>query len=466
MANVTVIGAQWGDEGKGKIVDWLSNRADVVVRFQGGHNAGHTLVGNKTYKLSLLPSGVVQGKLSIIGNGVVVDPWRCWPRSSGRRQGLTITPDLLVLADNAVLILPLHRDLDGARGRQRQKIGTTGAASARPMRTRSAAAPSASRDLADPEACCRQDRAPAGPSQRLCAAAWACRSRSGGAAGALLEDRAQDPALRLGAGLARSAGRGVKAAPASGCCSRARRRAAGRRPRHLSLRHLVQHRGGPGGGGLGPRAALGRLCAGHRQGLHHPRGRRPLPHRAERRDRRSGWASAARNSAPTPAASAAAAGSTRCWCARRCHQRHRRHRPDQAGRAGRLEELKVCVGYEIGGKVLDYLPAGCATAGAPSRSMRAGRLERDHPGRAQLARPAGQCDQICAPDRGADRRAGGAAVHQPRARRHHPDARPVLLYISTLFVGASAYVLAQHIVRLLIAMIWGRVPAPHAAEAH
>jgi adenylosuccinate synthase len=129
MANVTVIGAQWGDEGKGKLVDWLSNRADVVVRFQGGHNAGHTLVvGNQVYKLSLLPSGVVQGKLSVIGNGVVVDPWHLLEEIEKLRgQGVAITPELLILADNACLILPLHRDLDQAReAAATQKIGTTG----------------------------------------------------------------------------------------------------------------------------------------------------------------------------------------------------------------------------------------------------------------------------------------------------------------------------------------------------
>ncbi len=130
MANVTVVGAQWGDEGKGKIVDWLSNRADVVVRFQGGHNAGHTLVvGNVTYKLSLLPSGVVQGKKSIIGNGVVVDPWAFLDEIARiGAQGVVIGPELLALADNAVLILPLHRDLDQAREAQAGtgKIGTTG----------------------------------------------------------------------------------------------------------------------------------------------------------------------------------------------------------------------------------------------------------------------------------------------------------------------------------------------------
>ena len=131
MANVAVIGSQWGDEGKGKIVDWLSERADVVVRFQGGHNAGHTLViGNQTYKLSLLPSGIVRsGKLSVIGNGVVVDPWALLKEiDTLRGQGVSVTPDNLALAENAALILPLHAKLDHLREEARgaAKIGTTG----------------------------------------------------------------------------------------------------------------------------------------------------------------------------------------------------------------------------------------------------------------------------------------------------------------------------------------------------
>src|SRR5271157_3465406 len=131
MGNVAVVGAQWGDEGKGKIVDWLSERADVVVRFQGGHNAGHTLVvGNVEYKMSLLPSGVVRpGKLSIIGNGVVVDPWALVAEIEVMRgKGLDISPQNLRLADNAALILPSHGALDRAREERRgdQKIGTTG----------------------------------------------------------------------------------------------------------------------------------------------------------------------------------------------------------------------------------------------------------------------------------------------------------------------------------------------------
>jgi adenylosuccinate synthase len=155
MANVTVVGAQWGDEGKGKIVDWLSNRADVVVRFQGGHNAGHTLVvDGKVYKLALLPSGVVQGKLSVIGNGVVVDPWHLLEEIARiADQGVMITPDLLVLADNACLILPLHRDLDQARETaSTQKIGTTGRGIGPAYEDKVGRRAIRVADLADPEA--------------------------------------------------------------------------------------------------------------------------------------------------------------------------------------------------------------------------------------------------------------------------------------------------------------------------
>lgn len=131
MANVVVVGAQWGDEGKGKIVDWLSERADVIARFQGGHNAGHTLVIDGTvYKLSLLPSGIVRGgKLSVIGNGVVLDPWHLVKEIAIlRNQGVTITPETLMIAENTPLILPIHGELDRARESATNvaKIGTTG----------------------------------------------------------------------------------------------------------------------------------------------------------------------------------------------------------------------------------------------------------------------------------------------------------------------------------------------------
>jgi adenylosuccinate synthase len=131
MRSVVVVGSQWGDEGKGKVVDWLSERADVIVRFQGGHNAGHTLVvDGKTYKLSLLPSGVVRGsKVSIIGNGVVVDPWALLAEiEKVRAQGILITPENLKIAENACLILPVHQKLDAAAEALlgEAKIGTTG----------------------------------------------------------------------------------------------------------------------------------------------------------------------------------------------------------------------------------------------------------------------------------------------------------------------------------------------------
>ncbi|HET9414182.1 MAG TPA: adenylosuccinate synthase, partial [Pseudolabrys sp.] len=130
MANVVVVGSQWGDEGKGKIVDWLSEQADIVVRFQGGHNAGHTLViDGSTYKLSLLPSGVVrEGKLSVIGNGVVIDPQALIDEIAQlKKQGIVVTPESLRIAENAILILPLHRELEALREADdaATRIGTT-----------------------------------------------------------------------------------------------------------------------------------------------------------------------------------------------------------------------------------------------------------------------------------------------------------------------------------------------------
>src|SRR5215467_2549105 len=130
MANVVVVGSQWGDEGKGKVVDWLSEQADIVVRFQGGHNAGHTLViDGITYTLSLLPSGVVRpGKLSVIGNGVVLDPAALIEEIARlKRQGVDVTPESLRIAENVTLILPLHQELDAIRESSNAvpQIGTT-----------------------------------------------------------------------------------------------------------------------------------------------------------------------------------------------------------------------------------------------------------------------------------------------------------------------------------------------------
>src|SRR5215469_2162377 len=155
MPNVAVIGAQWGDEGKGKVVDWLASRADIVVRFQGGHNAGHTLVvGNQTYKLSLLPSGLVRGKIGIIGNGVVVDPEALLDEiEKVRAQGLEVTPASLRIAENATLILPMHSALDRAREAARgdRKIGTTGRGIGPAYEDKAARRAIRIADLAEPE---------------------------------------------------------------------------------------------------------------------------------------------------------------------------------------------------------------------------------------------------------------------------------------------------------------------------
>ena len=130
MPNIAVIGSQWGDEGKGKIVDWLSEKADVIIRFQGGHNAGHTLVVDGiTYKLKLLPSGIVRkNKISVIGNGVVIDPWALLDEiKQVEKLGIKITRKNLYIAENATLILPLHQELDGIRedAKNTENIGTT-----------------------------------------------------------------------------------------------------------------------------------------------------------------------------------------------------------------------------------------------------------------------------------------------------------------------------------------------------
>ena len=128
MANVVVVGAQWGDEGKGRVVDWLAAQADLVARYNGGHNAGHTLVvGGKTYKLALLPSGIVRGKRGVIGNGVALDPEALLAEIARMAElGLSVTPDNLSIAENATLVLPIHRAIDQAQERQRREpIGTT-----------------------------------------------------------------------------------------------------------------------------------------------------------------------------------------------------------------------------------------------------------------------------------------------------------------------------------------------------
>ena len=225
MANVAVIGAQWGDEGKGKIVDWLTERAEVVVRFQGGHNAGHTLViGNQTYKLALLPSGVVRkGKLSIIGNGVVVDPWHFLEEvKKVTGQGLSVTPENLKIANHAVLILPLHRDLDGWREDAPGiiKIGTTRRGIGPAYEDKVGRRAIRVGDLGEPDDAAAEGQHPARPPQCAAPGAGQAAGRPRQAARRPARARAQDPALRRGC---LGAARRACAPPASASCSRARR---------------------------------------------------------------------------------------------------------------------------------------------------------------------------------------------------------------------------------------------------
>ena len=228
MANVAVIGAQWGDEGKGKVVDWLASRADIVVRFQGGHNAGHTLVvGNETYKLSLLPSAAwCAASSASSATAWWSTPRRCSPRSRRVRAPgpRPSTPDTLRIAENAPLILPLHRALDRAReaARGERKIGTTGRGIGPAYEDKVARRAIRVCDLAEPDDARRQARRTAAAPQHAARRASARRrSRRRRCWTALLELAPRDPALRR-AGLG-AAGRGA-ARRASASCSRARRR--------------------------------------------------------------------------------------------------------------------------------------------------------------------------------------------------------------------------------------------------
>ncbi len=285
MANVAVIGAQWGDEGKGKIVDWLSERADIVVRFQGGHNAGHTLVINGvTYKLSLLPSGLVRkGKMSIIGNGVVVDPWHLVSEIDGlRAQGVDVSPENLKVADNAVLILPLHRELDQLREQAAggQKIGTTGrgigpayedkvgrrAIRVQDLRKLDNLGPKIDRLLVHHNALRRGLGEPEISKSDLLAmlseiapkiipyidTVWDTLDQARRMGKRILFEGAQGALLDID-------------------------------HRHLSLRHLVEHRRSPGRDRLRHGTWCDRLRPRPRQGLHHPRRLRPIPDGVARR---------------------------------------------------------------------------------------------------------------------------------------------------------------------------------------
>src|SRR5712671_1293766 len=277
MANVVVVGSQWGDEGKGKIVDWLSEQADIVVRFQGGHNAGHTLVINGvTYKLSLLPSGVVRpGKLSVIGNGVVLDPRALCKEIDGlAAQGVTVTPDSLRIAENVVLILSLHQELDALRESSNAvtRIGTTRRGIGPAYEDKVGRRAIRLMDLADIPALKPKI-------ERLLAHHNALRRGLG------LDEIACGT---LHNELAAVAPRVLPFMDSVWSLLDRKRRPGGsarRRSRHLPLRDLVEHGRRAGGHRLGSRPGRARLCARHLQGLYDAGGRGALPDRADQRDR-------------------------------------------------------------------------------------------------------------------------------------------------------------------------------------
>ena len=420
MANVVVVGAQWGDEGKGKIVDWLSVAADVVVRFQGGHNAGHTLVvDGKTYKLALLPSGIVRpGKLSVIGNGVVLDPYHLIDEIEKiRAQGVEVTPNNLKIAENVPLILALHRELDAHRESADfggVKIGTTKRGIGPAYEDKVGRRAIRLMDLAEPESLdgkiarllahhepLRRGMGLPAPT----AAAIKRRTDDGGAEGAALH----------GADL-RAAGRRAPRRQAHPVRGRAGR-AARRRPRHLSLRHLVEHR--------------------------RRRRRRPAP--------ASGRAPSATCSAsPRPTRRASAAGRSRPNSTTRSAARIGQRGAEFGTNTGRprrcgwfdavltrqtvktsgidgvaltkldmldgFETIKVCSRYRLDGEEIDYLPASQAAQARvePIYETIEGWSAR-HRRRALLGRLAGAGGQIRAPDRGTDRRAGCVALDESRS---------------------------------------------------
>ena len=338
MANVVVVGAQWGDEGKGKIVDWLSERADVIARFQGGHNAGHTLViGGKVFKLSLLPSGIVrENKLAVIGNGVVLDPWALFSEIEKlAAQGVKISTENLMIAENTPLILPLHQDLDKLREEAagKAKIGTTGRGIGPAYEDKVGRRTIRVADLGDEETLdARLDR--------LLAHHDALRS----GLGATPIDRAElkaklmeiapkllpyaQPVWKIMAD-ARKAGKRILFEGAQGSLLDID---FGTYPYVTSSTTMS----GDGGFGAGHGTGRDRLRAGHRQGLYHPRGRGPFPDRAARRGRPAPWRAGARvrhrhgPQAPLRLVRrGAGAPDLR-------HLGRERHRADQAGRAGRV----------------------------------------------------------------------------------------------------------------------------------
>ncbi len=425
MANVTVIGAQWGDEGKGKIVDWLASRADAVVRFQGGHNAGHTLVvGDVTYKLSLLPSGIVTGTLSIIGNGVVLDPWALKAEVEKlTAQGVTINPENFAIADNCPLILPLHRDLDGMReaAAGAGKIGTTGrgigpAYEDKVGRRAIRVCDLAHLDSLDPQI------------DRLCAHHNALRAGFG-----------EEPVDReqLLAELREIAPYVLQfAQPVWKRLKKVRKAGAkilfeGAQGVLLDVDHgtypfVTSSNTVSGtaasGSGLGP-SSTG-FVLGIVKAYTTRVGSGPFP--TELEDATGQKLGERGHEFGTVTGAQAPLRLVRCGAGAAVvlHFRRDRHRADQAGRARRVRDGEDLHRLSAGRQDPRLLPLACAGTGAGRTDLRRdGRLARDDSGCAQLGRPAGAGDQVYPARSGAYRDAGGAGLDQSRAGGHDPGAR-------------------------------------------
>ena len=303
MPGIVIVGAQWGDEGKGKVVDLLAEHADAVVRFQGGNNAGHTIVrGGETFKFHLIPSGILYpGKICIIGNGVVVDP-RCSPSELDGLRARGIDTSGLRISANAHLIMPYHLLLDHAGEAKLGKlqIGTTRRGIGPCYADKAARLGIRVQDLLD-EKILKKKIAAALEPKRL-----ALRPYAKDPALDLQRDDRGVPHLRPPPRAVHRRHRRARLGPCSTPAARALRGRAGRaarhRPRHVSVRHLVEPGRGRRVHRRGRRAEGHRRGLGHRQGVRHARRRRPVPDRARRRDRRGDPRSAAASSAPRPGA--------------------------------------------------------------------------------------------------------------------------------------------------------------------
>ena len=428
MANVVVVGSQWGDEGKGKIVDWLSEQADIVVRFQGGHNAGHTLViDGITYKLSLLPSGVVRGgKLSVIGNGVVLDPHALLEEIGRLKQlGVTVSRDNLRIAENATLILPLHQELDVAREAASGKgaIGTTGRGIGPAYEDKVGRRAIRLMDLADLQML-------NGKIERLLAHHNALRRGLGMAE---LEPRTIYDGLAAVApkvlpymdsvwqllDTKRREGKRILFEGAQGALLDIDH---GTYP-YVTSSNTVASQAATGSG-LGPSAidyVLG-ICKAYTTRV----GAGPFPTEqnnaigdqiGERgrefgtvtgRKRRCGWFDAVlvRQTVRTSGIDGIAL--------------------TKLDILDGFDEIKVCVGYRLDGREIDYLPASehAQTRVEPIYESAEGWQEAHRPC-ALLGAIAGAGGKICAPHRGVDRLPGDPAFDQPGARRHDSDEEPV-----------------------------------------